>query len=143
MIPKYLRIRTSALHRLRELLLKRQKESKAGVDKTLDRDIALVRNGVFPEDYSQQELMEEVEKAQSLSNDPLTFTELMSFNTYFEMHPEKVCGQQQISSSRDFPVTIAGTKEDVEKAIDQTLESKNNMELEAEALELELNLFEL
>lgn len=142
-MPKYLRIRTAALHRLRDLLLKRQKNAATGADKTLDRDIALVRNGVFPEGYSQKELVEEVEKAQSFSNDPLTFTELMSFNTYFEMHPEKVCGQQQISSSRDFPVTIAGTKEDVEKAIDRTLGSKNNMELEAEALELELNLFEL
>lgn len=143
MIPKYLRSRTAALHRLREVLLKRQKVATTGIDKTLDRDIALVRNGVFPEDYSQQELMKDVEKTQSLSNDPLTFTELMSFNTYFEMNPEKVCGQQQISSSRDFPVTITGTKEDVEKAIDQTLGSKNNIELEAEALESELNLFEL
>mgnify|MGYP000545444573 CR=1 FL=1 len=143
MIPKYLRSRTAALHRLRELLLKRQKESKTGADKTLDRDIALVRNGVFSEGYSQKELVEEVKKSQTFSNDPLTFTELMSFNTYFEMNPEKVCGQQQISSSRDFPVNITGTKEDVETAVDRTVGSKNNMELEAEALELELNLLTL
>lgn len=52
-----------------------------------------------------------------VSNDPLSFTELCSFNTWFDLHPEKVAGIESVTTSINFPVTIKGTKEDIEKVI--------------------------
>lgn len=141
--PQHSRARIAALHHLRAELNEDLKTATANRTKDLEQQIALVRNGVFPDGFDQDEIVKLVEKKQSFSNEPLTTTELMTFNTYFDIHPNKICGQELIASSRDFPVTIAGNREDVERAIDQTLETKNNMELEAQALELELNLFEL
>jgi hypothetical protein len=66
----------------------------------------------------------------------------MTYNTYFELYPWKIAGQQVVTTSRDFPVTVVGTRADVEAAIDKTL-GKNKLDLEAMALELELKLFEL
>lgn len=48
---------------------------------------------------------------------PLSFTELSSFNTWFAMYPEKVAGEETITSSRDFPITVTGTKEDIMRVI--------------------------
>lgn len=52
-----------------------------------------------------------------VSDSPLSFTELSSFNTWFAIYPEKVAGEETITTSRDFPVTVRGTKEDVLRAI--------------------------
>lgn len=52
-----------------------------------------------------------------VSDAPLTFAELCSFNTWFAMHPEKVAGTEAITTSINFPVTIKGTKEDIERTI--------------------------
>ena len=53
---------------------------------------------------------------QELRNDnsPLTFTELMTYNTWYELHPEKVAGTMVGSSSFYFPVIVKGSKKDVE-----------------------------
>ncbi|MFT3738484.1 MAG: hypothetical protein QM786_06980 [Breznakibacter sp.] len=52
-----------------------------------------------------------------VSNAPLSFTELCSFNTWFAIHPEKVAGIESVTTSINFPVTIKGTREDIEKVI--------------------------
>jgi hypothetical protein len=52
-----------------------------------------------------------------VSNAPLSFTELCSFNTWFAIHPEKVAGVESVTTSINFPVTIKGTREDIENAI--------------------------
>lgn len=49
---------------------------------------------------------------------PLSFTELATFNTWYDMHPEKICGKMKASSSLYMPVTVVGTRRDVETAID-------------------------
>jgi hypothetical protein len=141
--PQHSRARIAALHHLRGELNEDLKAATAARRKELEQQIALVRNGVFPEGFDPDEMLRRVEKKQSFSNEPLSTTELMTFNTYFDINPNKIGGQEVMASSRDFSVSIAGNREDVEKAIDRTLETKNNMELEAQALELELNLFEL
>lgn len=141
--PQHSRVRIAALHHLRAEFNKDLKTATAARRKELEQQIALVRNGVFPEGFDADEMLRLVEKKQSFSNEPLSTTELMTFNTCFDIHPNKICGQEVTASSRDFPVTIAGNREDVERAIDQTLETQNSMELEAQALELELNHFEL
>jgi hypothetical protein len=52
-----------------------------------------------------------------LSDSPLSFTELCSFNTWFALHLEKVAGKETITTSLHFPLTIKGTKDDIESTI--------------------------
>ena len=82
-------------------------------------------------------------------NSPLTFTELMTYNTWYEQHPEKVAGTMVESSSFYFPVLVKGNKSDVEAMFKAALKEQEQkpdddelelLELEAEALEMELKL---
>jgi hypothetical protein len=65
-------------------------------------------------------------KTESFSNEPLSFTELCSFNTWFAMHPEKIAGKEILTSSIQFPLTIIGTKEDIQRVIGLVDIGKNN-----------------
>lgn len=56
-----------------------------------------------------------------VSDTPLSFTELCSFNTWFAIHPEKVAGTELVTTSINFPLTIKGTKEDIERIITEGL----------------------
>lgn len=141
--PQQSRARIAALNHLRADFNEALKTATGQRRKELELQIAQVRNGVFPEGFDADEMILLVEKDQDFSNAPLSTTELMTYGTYFDIHPQKICGQEVLSSSRDFPVSISGTREDVETAIDRTLDSKKDMELEAQALELELKLFDL
>jgi hypothetical protein len=81
--------------------------------------------GVIPtSDYTQngqsyQEIINErisaIEETQS--NEPLTFYELCKYNTWFVIHPTKVAGSEKITTSREFPISIIGSKEDVIKTL--------------------------
>lgn len=141
--PQYSRARIAALNHLRGELNHELKTASSQRRKEIELQIAQVRNGVFPEGFDADEMVLLVEKDRDFSNEPLSTTELMTYGTYFDIHPEKICGHEVVSSSRDFPVSISGTKDDVERAIDSTLDIKNDIELEAQALELELKLFDL
>jgi len=57
-----------------------------------------------------------------VSEAPLTFAELCSFNTWFAIHPEKVAGTEAVTTSINFPITIKGTKEDIERTISKGIE---------------------
>ena len=57
-----------------------------------------------------------------VSDAPLSFTEMCSFNTWFAMHPEKVAGTETITSSINFPLTIKGTKEDIINTVSKGLQ---------------------
>jgi hypothetical protein len=144
--PQQLRARIEALHDLRIRLTSFLKDAKKDDARRLETYISQLRNGVFPVDADAEAIQKRILKEQDLSNAPLSFTEWMTFNTYFQLYPWKVCGKEVSTSSRDFPVTIQGDRKDVEKAIDTTLGSKTSIgldELEALALETELNLLEL
>ena len=61
------------------------------------------------------------------------------------MHPEKVAEEELISTSRDFPLTIKGSKEDVEKPLKAGMAETHLkhppihiMKLKAKALRLKL-----
>jgi hypothetical protein len=82
---------------------------------------------------------------------PLTQAEIAQYDTWFTMHPEKVCGKQVGGSGFSFPVKTLGTRSDIENTIDQTLMTKMTvdkpevddlelLELEAEALKIKLLL---
>lgn len=139
--PEFLRARIAGLHHLREQYTLQLREAGPVERAMLERDIAILRNGVYPDDVDADSVELMLMKDRDFSDAPLTTTELMTFNTYFELYPWKIGGYQTISSSRDFPVTVQGTRADVETAIDHTL--NHTPDLEAEALEIERNLFSL
>ena len=103
-----------------------------------DMKAALLRNGV----YYDQKSIEEKAKSKQFPQTPLSFTELCTFNTWFVLHPEKVCGQEVITTSKEFPVTIQGAKAQILSTI-QKQQSYSILEMEALALEYELQINQL
>lgn len=99
----------------------------------------ILRNGVFPKTYNENELVIEQMKTKAYSQEPLSFMELTRFNNWFALYPEKVAGKEVITTSREFPITIKGTREDIEKII-RGKEETTDSGLEALALEAELEL---
>jgi len=103
-----------------------------------DMPAALLRNGVF---YDQKAI-EQKAKSKQYPQTPLSFTELCTFNTWFVLHPEKVCGIEKTTSSKEFPVTIQGDKFKILSTI-QKQHSYSIIEMEALALEYELQINQL
>lgn len=85
----------------------------------------LLRNGVFPDYIDQKGLISELINEKNISDKALTFQEIASFNTWFTIHPDKVAGTQQITSSREFPITIKGSREDIERTIQKGMTKKS------------------
>jgi len=160
--PSWLRARITAIRKLIE-------ELPANRDET-NSDRTLIRNGFIP--VSQQkrfsELLDYEYKLTFALNEPLTFTETTSFNTWFVLHPEKVCGKEVATTSVQFPISVKGTKEEIirkiKAGINESTENSNStqaefhrdtrhleaeqiedntMELEALALETELQLLNI
>lgn len=90
-----------------------------GSDKS--QDTVLLRNGVMLDKSQQDTLVRQYLSKGSFPESPLTFEELCAFNTYFEMYPKKVAGTETVASSREFPLTIKGGKEEIEAAIGSNL----------------------
>lgn len=103
-----------------------------------DMQAALLRNGV----YYDQKAIEEKAKSKQYPQTLLSFTELCTFNTWFVLHPEKVCGLEVITTSKEFPVTIQGDKSKILATI-QKQQSYSIIEMEALALEYELQINQL
>jgi hypothetical protein len=89
-----------------------------------ERSKVLLRNGVFPPELDAEGMIQVKLKEHKPSNEPLNFLELCSFNTWFNLHPEKVAGTEIITSSREFPISIKGTKQDIINTI-----SKNKTQI--------------
>jgi hypothetical protein len=105
-------------------------------------DIILLRNGVFPEKFNEDKLIRGKMAENTFSNEPLTFSELTRFNTWFALHPGKVCGKEIVTTSIEFPITIKGSREDIMNTIH--IESDpGQLELQALAIEVELQLLQL
>jgi hypothetical protein len=105
-------------------------------------DIILLRNGVFPKRFNVVDLIREKLAEKLFSIEPLTFSELTRFNTWFTMHPGKVCGKEIVTTSIEFPITIKGSREDIMNTIH--IESDpGQLELQALAIEVELQLLQL
>jgi hypothetical protein len=88
-------------------------------------ETTVLRNGVFPESIDEDFLVKDFLKNNQVSNHKLSFTELCRFNSFFTLYPEKIAGKIQITSSRDFPVSIKGTKQDIISAIENTVSSND------------------
>ncbi len=107
--PTYLRAR---IDMIRDVLSKSDAK---------DFHVALLRNGVFPKDRDEKGLVEIYAKQKDYSNQPLSFTELCTFNTWFNLYPEKVCGQEVVTTSREFPISIKGNETWIKNTINHAL----------------------
>lgn len=103
--PRYLRARLDVLAALM---------GEARKDST---ELVLLRNGVFPSKYPQKEMIQSRMNQGQYPTSDLSFFELCRFNTFFELHPEKICGEQIITSSREFPLSIKGDQALITKVI--------------------------
>lgn len=104
--------------------------------------IAYLRNGFTPDRFLQQNQTEYTfynqENTHSYtidtfandlasldkSNQPLTDLELHTYDTYFKINPNKICGTQQGGTGYSFPVRTIGSIQDIVKTIDATLNTK-------------------
>ena len=107
--PKYLRAR---IDMIRDILSKTD---------TKDFNTSLLRNGVYPKDRDEESLVAVYMKQKDYSNEPLSFSELCTFNTWFAWHIEKVCGREEYTSSREFPITIKGTEFNIKSTLNHAL----------------------
>jgi len=107
--PSYYRARIAAIEEL-----------MASIDVDRDEknnDRVILRNGVFPTGYDEETIVAEKLSKQKFSDNPLDFDEITRFNTWFAMHPDKIAGTQHITSSREFPISIKGSQEDIVNTI--------------------------
>lgn len=74
----------------------------------------LLLYGVVPEGYDLEGWMKDDIDAEE--NEPLDLIENIMLDTWFYQQPDKVCGKEVLTSSREFPLTIKGNREDCEKA---------------------------
>jgi len=110
--------RTSAYYRARlevfNQLISEEVQSNLSKDSL---DLRVLRNGVLP-----GRLRGEYEKLIKYKIDGqddkrLSFEEITRFNTWFEIHPEKIAGTEVITSSIEFPIMIKGKEEDIIQTI--------------------------
>lgn len=80
-------------------------------------DKKLLLYGVVPESHDLQAWLAEDIDAED--TEPLDVVETMTLDTWFYQHPEKVCGKEVLTSSREFPLTIKGTREDCESVFEK------------------------
>ncbi|OYU93857.1 MAG: hypothetical protein CFE21_18670 [Bacteroidetes bacterium B1(2017)] len=107
--PKYQRAR---VFMLRDILSKVDPKAQHA---------ALMRSGVFPPDRDEKAMVTVYLRDREFPTEPLSFTEQCTFNTWFSMHPEKVCGTEKLSTSREFPVTIEGDRKWIESTLAHAL----------------------
>jgi len=80
-------------------------------------DLRVLRNGVLP-GRLQATFDHGITKYMKDKRDNvLSFDEITQFNTWFEIHPEKIAGNEIITSSREFPIKIKGTEEDIIRTV--------------------------
>ncbi|MFZ4426653.1 MAG: hypothetical protein ACOYOO_05805 [Saprospiraceae bacterium] len=98
--------RTPAYYRARIALFRDLTAN--GADKS--KETVLLRNGVMLDKSQQDTLVRQYLSKGAFPEGLLSFEELCTFNTYFEIYPEKVAGTETVASSREFPLTIKGEK---------------------------------
>ncbi len=106
-------------------------EEKGGDRSEKNNFSVLLRNGIVPLELKDRydEAYRQHLKAwvQSGNEQPLSFSEITRFNTWFLIHPEKVAGKETITTSREFPISVKGTETDILKIVNRTIQSKPNI----------------
>ena len=130
--PKYYRARIEAL-----------RTSNGNVE--VDENRKYFRNGFVPENEKANFEKKIKFFEPNHKNTPLTFAEITSYSTWFNMHPEKMAGKEVAVSSRAFPVKLKGKRKDIEQMFAKvfSIDTEKEAEALAIALQLELELMKL
>ena len=118
--PAYFRVR---INTIRQLMVE-----IPGNDEKNNNHV-LLRNGFIPLELSEKFETTLQLQSQTQQSVPLSFTEKCSFNTWFAMHPEKIAGIEVVTTSREFPIMIKGTKEDILQTIGSGLNNAKDKRL--------------
>lgn len=110
---------SASFYRARLMAIDKLVESLPVLRDEKNPERTLVRNGHIPDSVKPQyeKLLSDEYLLTFSLNEPLTFKEITGYNTWFEMHPEKVCGKEIVTSSREFPLSVKGTEQDIISAI--------------------------
>lgn len=133
--PKYYRARIAVIQELLEEMDSDSNEK--------NNDSVVLRNGVFPNGYQEQTMVEAMLSKRTFSNSPLSFLEKTQFSTWFAMHPDKVAGQQKVTTSFEFPITIKGTKQDIIQAIKKGDSVQFNLAVKRKRAKAKLKMMQL
>ena len=108
--PAWYRARIAAINKLLDELPKTEEKNSPRV---------LLRNGLIPDVLQKRfnEILDYEYKLTFALNSPLTLREITSFNTWFALHPEKICGKEVVTTSLQFPITVEGSKDDIIRCI--------------------------
>jgi hypothetical protein len=111
-------------------------EEKGGDRTAKNNHSVLLRNGVVPVEMKKRydEAFNEHHKTYIRTGkvQPLSFAEITRFNTWFEIHPEKVAGKEIITTSREFPISVKGSETDILMTITKTLQDKQKTKTSGE-----------
>ena len=110
---------------------------------TDEKRIRLLQNGYFPNYQPSQQSQSSHDSSPQSSHDssPLSFLELCSWDTWFTMYPEKVCGEIVITTSRSFPLAVKASSEDVIRTVTKGIETAKRIRIAKAKLKLlKLNL---
>lgn len=89
---------------------------------------SILKRGFLPPEYENEaKALQPLVATQD--NSPLSLNEQLSYATYFFLHPEKVCGKEEIVTSAAFPIKIKATKEDVHNTIYTSLKRIRRMRI--------------
>jgi hypothetical protein len=121
-------------------------------DQKINSDITLLLNGVLPQHdpgfYNlEKKINQVVDRVRTIPEYPLKFSEMTRFNTWFEMHPDKVFGKEIVTTSVQFPISIKGNRATIEegfarfiKPVADAAKPKRNSRARTLALALEIEL---
>lgn len=111
----YYRARLEALYGLIE-------ETK---DKTAQRTTKLTPRELLKLGHILKEYLSvvngRIKEQKDVSNEALSFVEITTLNTWFAMHPDKVLGQEVVTTSLNFPLQIKGKREEVEQRLTEAI----------------------
>ena len=103
-------------------------EEKGGNRTEKNNHSVLLRNGVVPQELKDRYDMAFKKHHQTWSRSrntqSLSFVEITRFNTWFEIHPDKVAGKETITTSREFPISVKGSETNILMTITKTLQDK-------------------
>ncbi|HPE55594.1 MAG TPA: hypothetical protein P5514_12460 [Bacteroidales bacterium] len=119
--PAYYRARIAAFEQI-------IKEEKGGNRDDKNNYSVILRNGVMPAGFEKRINNVIQENQKNASNANLSFEEVTRFNTWFELHPEKVAGLEYVTTSREFPIMIKGTEEDIIRTVIRPIKNDINKE---------------
>jgi hypothetical protein len=98
-----------------------------------EADKVLLRNGYIPETVSDKFYSDLKTEIKNLDNaQPLSFEEITSYDTWFNIYPEKVAGKVYTTTSLEFPLQIKGSKEDIINMfsfLDKNIDTNENAEI--------------